>query len=286
MIKNVLLTGSGGFVGKNLKEYFQDRFNLICPRSFELDLTNDSSVKTFFDTYPKIDFIIHCASTGGARGSIDPVTCEADNLKMVTNLLETKDKSTKLLLFGSGAAYSKNRNLHKVKESQIGEVIPQDQYGKSKMHIAQLAQSRDDMLCLNIFACYGKYEKESRFPSYAIMQNLKQEPVVINQNVVFDYLYIKDLCKIVEFFMNNFPTGNRVINVTPTQSISLLEIAQTVNKISGYDAKISFLKDGLNYEYTGDNTLLLKEIPDLKFTQIEQGLKELFKYCKKILNNT
>ena len=266
MLRNILITGSGGFVGKNIKEYLDNRYNLICPRSFELDLTDTDKVMTFLAEH-KIDAVIHCASVGGVRGCNDPESCEKDNLKMVENLL-------------------KYRNLHKVKESRMGEVIPEDLYGKSKMEIAKFCKSRRDTLCLNIFACYGKYEKDSRFPTYAVMQNLKHEPVVINQNVVFDYLYINDLCKIVEFFMNNFPSDNRVINVTPTESVSLFEIAQTVNKISGYDAKISFLKDGLNYEYTGDNALLLKEIPDFKFTPIEQGLKELFEICKKILNNT
>ena len=285
MLRNILITGSGGFVGKNIKEYLDNRYNLICPRSFELDLTDTDKVMTFFAEH-KIDAVIHCASVGGVRGCNDPESCEKDNLKMVENLLKYKNDNANVILFGSGAAYSKNRNLHKVKESRIGEVIPEDLYGKSKMEIAKFCKSRRDTLCLNIFACYGKYENDSRFPTYAVMQNLKHEPVVINQNVVFDYLYINDLCKIVEFFMNNFPSDNRVINVTPTESVSLFEIAQTVNKISGYDAKISFLKDGLNYEYTGDNALLLKEIPDFKFTPIEQGLKELFEICKKILNNT
>ena len=151
------------------------------------------------------------------------------------------------------------------------------------METAKIALSRDDMLCLNIFACYGKYEKESRFPSYAIIQNLKKEPVVINQNVIFDYLYIADLCRIVECFIKNQPK-NKVINVTPTNSISLFEIAQTVNKISGYKSQISFKEEGMNFEYTGDNTLLLQELPEFEFTMIETGIKNLYDYCKNILN--
>lgn len=282
MIKNILLTGSGGFVGRNLKEYFAEKYKLFCPRSFELDLTKFEEVEEFF-LKNKIDFIIHCATTGGVRDCIDPINCKTDNLKMVTNLLTAKTQDTKLLMFGSGAAYAKHRALHKVKESQIGDVIAHDQYGRSKMYMAQLAQTRNDMLCLNIFACYGKYEKESRFPSYAVIQNLKHEPIVINQNVIFDYLYINDLCKIVEAFIKNFPK-HRVINVTPTQSVSLFDIAQIVNKISGYNVPVNFKKAGLNFEYTGDNSLLLKELPELKFTSMEEGLTHLQKYISKSLD--
>ena len=284
MIKDILLKGSGGFVGKNLKEYLEKNFNLLCPRSFELDLRNFESVKNFFDKN-NVDFIIHCASTGGVRGCDDPASCKEDNLKMLQNLVELKRKDTKIITFGSGAAYAKDRNLHKVKESQIGEVVPKDLYGKSKMEIAKLALTREDILCLNIFACYGKYEKETRFPSYAVMQNLKKEPIVINQNVVFDYLYIKDLCKIVEIFISRFPE-NKVINVTPSASISLDKIAQTVNQISDYKVPVNFRNEGLNFEYTGDNSILLKEIPDLDFLPFKNGVEELFYYCKNLLNKT
>ena len=282
MVNNILLTGSGGFVGKNLKEYFWEKYSLLCPRSFELDLRNYDSVKSYFESN-NVDFIIHCASTGGVRGCNDPVSCEEDNLNMLQNLLKLKRKDVRIITFGSGAAFAKDRNLHKVKESQICDVIPKDLYGKSKMETAKIALTRDDMLCLNIFACYGKYEKESRFPSYAIIQNLKKEPVVINQNVIFDYLYIADLCRIVECFIKNQPK-NKVINVTPTNSISLFEIAQTVNKISGYKSQISFKEEGMNFEYTGDNTLLLQELPEFEFTMIETGIKNLYDYCKNILN--
>lgn len=282
MVKNILLTGSGGFIGKNLKEYLSDKYNLFCPRSYELDLRDFKSVKDYFDNND-IDFIIHCATTGGVRGCEDPDTCEEDNIKMLQNLLEVKNNDVRILTFGSGAAYAKDRNLHKVKESQIGEVIPKDLYGKSKMRIAQLTLSTEDVLCLNIFACYGKYEKESRFPSYAIIQNLKSEPIVINQNVIFDYLYITDLCKIAEQFIKHWPK-NKVINVTPANSISLFEIAEIINKISGYKSQICFKNPGMNFEYTGDNTVLLQEIPDFKFTSLEEGLSQLYYHCKNLLN--
>lgn len=278
MVKNILLTGSGGFVGKNLKEYLQSDYKLLCPRSSELDLTNTNAVKEYFSAH-KIDYIIHCASTGGARECSDPISCEADNLKMVQNLLIAKNPEVQMIVFGSGAAYAKDRDLHKVKEQQLGEVIPKDQYGKSKLKIAELALSREDMLCLIIFACYGNGEKQSRFPTYAIEQNQKHESIVINKNVVFDYLYITDLCRIVKAFIEKKPK-HRVINVTPSKSVSLEKIALKVNHINdarGFQSKIIFKEQGLNFEYTGDNAVLIQELPDFEFSTIENGLKEL--YC-------
>ena len=277
----ILLTGSGGFIGKNLKFYFQGKHQLLTPRSFELDLTNKEAVKEYFKTND-IDFIIHCGSIGGAREIVDKDTTIEDNLAMVDNILLNKKTETKIILFGSGAMYDKSRNLHKVKETEIGKFVPYDLYGKSKLLIYEKIKDRNDVLMLNIFACYGYDEKETRFPSYAINQIIRGENININQNVIFDYLFVEDLEQIVEYFINNMPQDN-IINITPTQSSSLLEIANIVKNISKKDININVLNPKMNNEYTGDNSLLLKNYSKIKFTSLENGLKKLYEYNKQKL---
>ncbi len=277
----ILLTGSGGFIGKNLKFYLQGKHQLLTPRSFELDLTNKEAVKEYFKTND-IDFIIHCGSIGGAREIADKDTTIEDNLAMVDNILLNQKTETKIILFGSGAMYDKSRNLHKVKETEIGKFVPYDLYGKSKLLIYEKIKDRNDVLMLNIFACYGYDEKETRFPSYAINQIIKGENININQNVIFDYLFVEDLEQIVEYFINNMPQDN-IINITPTQSSSLLEIANIVKNISKKDININVLNPKMNNEYTGDNSLLLKNYSKIKFTSLENGLKKLYEYNKQKL---
>lgn len=275
---NILLTGSGGFIGKNLKEYLKDKYELLTPRSFELDLTNVQAVKDYFENN-NIDFIIHCGSTGGARGIQDKDTTIEDNLAMVDNILKYKKENARVILFGSGAMYGKSRNLHKVKEEEIGSFIPEDLYGKSKMLIAQKIQDRKDVLCLNIFACYGYGEKESRFPSYAINCVLNNKPIEINQNCIFDYLFVEDMQRIIHYFIENKPLDN-IINITPTISVSLYEIAQIVSEDR---VGITINNPVMNKEYTGDNTRLLNNIKGFEFTPIEAGLKKLLEYNKRSL---
>ena len=267
---NILLTGSGGFVGKNLKKYLGDKYDLLTPRSFELNLISESAVKEYFENND-IDFIIHCGSTGGARGIEDRDTTIEDNLAMVDNLLKYKKSETRVILFGSGAMYDKSRNLHKVNEDEIGNVIPKDLYGKSKMLIAEKIKDRKDVVC----------EKENRFPSYAINKVLAGENIEINQNVVFDYLFVEDMQRIVEYFIHKQPVSN-IINITPTDSISLLEIAKIVNNFGEKEVEITINNPVLNNEYTGDNSRLLREIPDFEFTTMEVGLKKLYEYNKNL----
>lgn len=277
-IKNILLTGSGGFIGKNLKSYLQGKYDLLCPRSVELDLCDCTAVKKYF-TDNDIDFIIHGAAIGGVRGVQDKDTTVDDNLAMVDNLLNAKREDVRVILFGSGAMYDKSRNLHKVKEEEIGKFEPKDLYGKSKLLIAEKIKNRKDVLCLNIFGCYGKYEKDSRFPTYAIKQNLDKKAIEINQNVVFDYLFVEDMERIIEYFIENVPQDN-IINVTPTISISLLEIAGIINEISDYKSEIKIKNSEMNNEYTGDNSLLLKNFSSLQFTDMHEGLRKLYQYIK------
>ena len=275
---NILLTGSGGFIGKNLKEYLKDKYTLLTPRSYELNLVDESAVEKYFDEND-IDFVIHCASIGGARGVQDIDTTIDDNLKMVDNILKYKNSNTRVILFGSGAMYDKSRPLHKVKETQIGEFIPHDLYGKSKMMIAQKIKNRKDVVCLNIFACYGYGEKENRFPSYAINQVLAGENIEINQNVIFDYLFVEDMQRIVEYFIKNIPVNN-IMNITPTDSVSLFQIANIVKDFSDKEIDVTIKNPEMNNEYTGGNSTLLENYSELQFTRIEEGLRKLYEYKK------
>ena len=282
MIKNILITGSGGFIGKNLKKHLENKYNILSPRSFELDCRDKDAVYKYFKEND-IDFIIHCGTTGGARGVADKDTTVVDNLAMVINLLETKKDETRMIVFSSGAMYGRQRPIQKIKEDEVGDVVPLDLYGESKMRIAQLVKDFRDVVCLNIFACYGYDELPTKFPSYAITQNIKHLPIEINRNVVFDYLFIDDLCRIVEHFVNNNWKKYNIINVTPNKSITMEEISKLVNDMSDFESEIIMKDKTLGKEYTGCNERLLSEIEDMEFTPMNVGLKKLYDYLLKSL---
>jgi len=275
---NILLTGANGFIGSNIFNFLEEKYTFFTPRSFELDLTSKDEVIKYFSKN-KIDFIIHCATKGGARDREDEKDTFEKNISMVQNLLQIKSNNTKMIVFSSGAMYDKKRNLHKVKENEIGKFIPKDLYGLSKLEISKIALERKDMLCLNIFACYGYNELKTRFPSYAIIQNLQKKSIIINRNVVFDYLFVEDMVRIVEYFIQNW-SYDRIINITPKESVDLITIAKTVNEISDFKSEIIVKNQKLNYEYTGDNKKLLENIKDFKFTDIKTGLEKLYNFMK------
>ena len=277
MTKNLLITGTGGFIGKNLKEFLQNKYTLFTPRSFELNLLDEVAVKAYM-TENKIDIIIHGASFGARINTNDTMEeVGQKNILMFQNIAKNLPAESFMISLGSGAEYDKSKPLKKIKESAFGNSIPQDPYGYSKYVISKEIENHENIINLRLFGVYGKYEHESRFITYAINQNLAKKPIEINQNVIFDYLYIDDLCKITEYFIKN-KSSEKFINVTPKQSVDLVTIANIINEISGFKSEIKIKKDGLNNEYTGDNTKLLNEMVDFDFTTYKKGVKSLFDF--------
>lgn len=275
-MKNILLTGSGGFIGIHVKEFLSGKFNLYTPRSFQLNLLDKNAVTDYVKAN-EINFIIHSASCG-VRISPDATIEEVakPNIEMFKNLAYL---NLPMITFGSGAEYDKSRPLHKIKEENFGENIPQDPYGYSKYAISKEIEKRENILNLRIFGIYGTDEDKSRVTSCIVNDNLAHRPILLNQNVVFDFIWIEDFCKIVEFFIKN-PTKEKFINVSPTKSIEIVELAKIVNDFSDFKSEIIVKKDGLNKEYTGDNSTLLKLMPDLKFTSHAEGMKKFYSLMK------
>lgn len=273
-MKNILLTGSGGFIGKHLKKYFKE-YNLFTPRSFELNLLDGLSVKTYIETN-KINFIIHSASCGvriTADATIEDVA--KPNLEMFNNLADCVNPNCPMITLGSGAEYDKSRPLHKIEEEDFGKSIPKDPYGYSKYLISKEIEKRENILNLRIFGIYGQGEDVSRVTSCIINDNLNHRPITLNQNVVFDFIWIDDFCKIVEHFIEK-PTKEKFINVSPTESIQIVDLANIVNAFSDFKSEIIIKNEGLNKEYTGDNNKLINEVKSFNFTSYEDGMKTFY----------
>lgn len=275
-MKKILLTGSGGFIGSHIKKIMAGRFNLFTPRSYELNLLDRQAVKRYVEDN-NIEFIIHAASCGvriTSDASIEDVA--KPNIEMFTNLADLTSNNCPMITIGSGAEYDKSRPLCKIKESDFGSFIPKDPYGYSKYLISKMIAERDNILNLRLFGIYGLGEDKSRVTSCIINSNISHEPIILNQNVKFDFLYIEDFCKIVEYFVNN-PTKEKFINVTPTESIDIVDLAKIVNDFSDYKSEIIIKKSGKNGEYTGDNTKLQGIIKDFVFTSYEDGMKNFYR---------
>jgi GDP-L-fucose synthase len=287
-ILRILITGARGFVGKNLVEYisseFADEYSLFYPYHSELELLDAERVREFVSKN-KIDVIIHCASVGGTRktaydaGKTDIVS---KNLRMFFNLARSLKEDGRMIFLGSGAEYDRAHYMPRMNEDYFDSHVPLDDYGFSKYICSKAIEASKNMMNLRLFGVFGKYEDyEYKFISNSIIKNLLHLPIIINQNVFFDYLYINDCVRLIESFIGIKPK-HRSYNLITGNTVDLIAIAKKINEVSDNKSEIIVKNPGLNTEYSGDNSRILKEIK-AKFTPLEDALRELFDHYRSVL---
>lgn len=278
-MSNILITGTTGFIGKNLKDALQKKYTLFTPLHQELDLLNTEDVGQYI-LKNNIDIVIHAANRNNTVKFATEYEVLDCNLRMYYNLIKYQQHYQKMIYFGSGAEYGKNQSLNNIGESKFGTIIPEDPYGFSKYIMAQETLHLKNIYDLCLFGVYGKYEEwQRRFISNAICRALFGMPITLDQNAVFDYLYIDDLVKIVEWFLENTPRYHRY-NITSGTSVSLLDLAKLVNKFFNDASDIKIAKPGWKYAYSGSNKLLLSELGNFAYTDFKISIRKLILFYK------
>lgn len=266
----LLITGTGGFVGRNLKEYLHAQYSdLKCPRSNELDLTDTVAVANYLMSN-KFDVVIHCAVN---------IASIEQNLRMYFNLERCSGHFGRMLSVGSGAEYDSRHYIPKMKEDYFGKHVPVDIYGLSKFVVAKDIESlARNIYNLRVFGIFGKYEDyRRRFISNNIFRVLSGLDISVNRNMRFDYLYVDDFCKLVDIFIQADPV-RRSYNVCTGNSIDLMSIAEIIREVHGADVKICVKQEGMNTEYSGDNSLVSCEFGPFDFTPIRKAVEDLYRW--------
>jgi len=282
----MLITGGSGFIGKNLFEFLSERYDCLAPTHKELELLNTNAVARFFQSN-KFDIVIHAAGIPYSRKIKDPKNVAFGNIKMFFNIIRNSSCFSKMIFLGSGSEYDQRYDISIVKEADSEKSIPADELGFSKYACSKYIEKSDKIVNLRLFGVFGKYEDyQIRFISNAICKAIYSLPITIKQNRVFSYLYIDDLCRIVENFINH-NAKHKIYNIVAHDTTDLMSIAKKVNEFSKKDLDIIVHTMGMGKEYTADNSLLMKEMGDFKFTPLDAAIKELYIWYernKKIIN--
>lgn len=277
---NIFITGSHGFIGSNLKEYLNQNYSqytLFTPLSKELDLVDENAVDYYIQSN-KIDMIIHLANRGGDRTSNDMKNITEYNLRIFFNIVKHEKNVKKIISFGSGAEYGKHKPIVDAKEEDYLLSQPLDEYGFYKYITSKYIQRSDKIVQLRIFGVYGEYENyRFKFISNAIVKNLFHMPIVINKNVYFDYIYIADLVKMIDWFVHH-DAKEKIYNVTTGKKIDLISLSNIVNEVSDFTSDIVVVNDGINNEYTSNNNRLMNELVNFQYTSHRDAIVNMRKY--------
>jgi GDP-L-fucose synthase len=276
----ILITGESGFIGRNLAQQFASNYEVSTPSSAELDLLKERDVHEYLTAH-SFDVIVHTATTRSNRRLAAPPDLLDRNCRMFFNLVRNAGRFGKMIHFGSGAEYDRTDLPPRVREDYFDTRVPADAYGFSKYICAKYIERSDKIVDLRLFGVFGPYEDYTvRFISNACCRVLKGLPIVLRQDVVFDYLYVKDLAQITRWFIEN-EARHKAYNVCTARSAALTELAGMVAEASGCNPSVSVMHGGMGPEYTADNSRLLAEMGGCQFWDLRRAINDLYSWYER-----
>jgi UDP-glucose 4-epimerase len=248
-----------------------------------LDLLDEEQVHSYLKSN-RFDVIVHAAGTRANRRLGAPPDLLDRNCRMFFNLARDESLFGRMIYFGSGAEYDRRYLPPRVAETFFDRHVPSDAYGFSKYICAKYAEHFPRIVNLRLFGVFGRYEAwDVRFISNACCRVVHALPIVIRQNVAFDYLYIDDLAALTRWFIANQPRYP-AYNVCTGKSTDLVSLARLVATASGQNPEIVVNMPGMAPEYSGDNGLLMSEMGGYQFRDPADCIGELLEWYKGIKN--
>ena len=254
----VLLTGGNGYIAKSLSTALSNKYNITPVTRADFDLTDTRATCKWLDG-KYFDVVLHTAIVGGSRLESDSYHVIDQNLLMYYNLFGNKHNYGKFINFGSGAE----------------QFQPDTPYGISKKIIADSVANTDNFYNIRIFGVFDENELNRRFIKANIQRYLNNEPMVIHENKLMDFFYMKDLVSLVEYFIDN-QNLSKEVNCCYREKYTLKSIADIINSLGEYTVPIEVLGEKLSDFYCGESIL-----PPIHIYGLCSGIENTFKELEK-----
>lgn len=258
----IWIVGSGGMVGSALvRKLKSDGFTcVITATSKEMDLRNACDVMAFMDREKPEYVLMAAAKVGGIEANN---TCRAeflyDNLMMEANVIHAsyRHKVRKLLFLGSSCVYPKMAPQPLKEEYLLSGNLEatNEPYAIAKIAGIKLCESyRYQYGCDFISAMpanlYGPNDDDDLERSHvipALIRKFKQAAKDGAGSVEIwgtgtprrEFLHVDDLAEACLFLMTHY-SGEGWINVGTGVDISIRELAEWIQRLTGYEGGIHF----------------------------------------------
>lgn len=257
---NVLVTGSDGFIGKNLIEVL-NRIESVALLTFE----KEDSIDNLYNKVKASDFIFHLAGVNRPMNSEDFYKGNCDLTQIIADLIKESAKRIPILMTSSV------------------QVEHENDYGKSKRQgeivLEKFAEETGNVVYIyrlpNVFGKWSRpnYNTVIATWCYNITHDL---PIVVDdENYKMNLVYIDD---VVSNFVNHLDENSKKgvdhRKISPVYSRSLGEIRDLLYNFKGSRGNLLIPKVGRGFERALYATYL-SFLPTDKFSYELKGYKDI-----------
>ena len=283
--KKILITGSNGFIGFHLKRKLNVKYELFTPSKKQLNLKYKPRLKKYLNKV-KPDFIINLTSSTNFKKKYEIEKSNQLNNTFLTNknLVDTINKNCELVIFfGSIEEYGECRLPYNEKMRPK----PRTLYGKYKYKAylytkRYMKKKKLNYIWLRPSLTFGYKDNKGRYLGSIINSLISKKKIYLRPgNQTRDYIYVDDLCRIIELLLiANDRNFNTVLNISAQNYVKLRSIPKKIEKFLNIKMNYVFKKNNNQIDMLNSNKKLKKLFPKFKFSNFDNALKKIIRQEK------
>lgn len=299
--KKIYVAGHRGLVGSALVRKLQaEGFTNILTRTHkELDLTRQADVEAFFEQEKPAYVILAAAKVGGIYANDTyPADFIMKNLQIECNVIDAAYKNgvEKLLFLGSSCIYPRECPQPIKEEYLLSGYLEKTNEAYALAKIAGLKmcafynqQYGTDYISVmpcNLYGINDNFSPENSHVLPALMRKFHEAKLNNEKTVTVwgsgtplrEFLNVDDLADACLYLMDHYK-GNEFFNVGYGEEVTILELAEMVKKVTGYQGEIVLdpsKPDGTPRKLTDISRL--KAMGWQPKITLEEGLKQTYEW--------